>query len=124
MGRRGDIYSITELTSEPKFDEFSSAHARAHAHERSSRIIYRYRSREGTLIKRGAYRQLFLILFPSRFAAASGMIGFTTMLEVMLRVFQVFLLVRKCFYKRGFDFTLDNLFKRSLEVMLLITITR
>lgn len=107
MGRRGDIYSITELTSEPKFDEFSSAHA----HERSSRIIYRYRSREGTLIKRAAYRQLFLILFPSRFAAASGMIGFTTMLEVMLRVFQVFLLVRKCFYKRGFDFTLDNLLK-------------
>lgn len=59
------------------------------------RIIYRYRLREGTLIKRGAYRQLFLILFSSRFLTVRGMIGFMAMvvytwLEVMLRVFQVF----------------------------------
>lgn len=95
VGRRGDIYSITKLTSSRNS---TSLHLRMRPRMRAyaSRIIYRYRLREGTLIK-GAYRQLFLILFSSRFVAVRRMIGFMVVacirvmaLEVMLRVFQVF----------------------------------
>lgn len=105
VGRRGDIYSITKLTSSRNSTSF---HLRMRPRMRASapRVIYRYRLREGTLIKRGAYRQLFLILFPSRFVPARSMIGFTAMvvytrpLEAYVTGVSSFSVVGKCFKER------------------------